>query len=94
MLLPPHASTSKLVLQAQRPVLIAATGWACDGAPPYRADRCYALSDHADFDELMRYVEVARPREVYTVHGFDEFRDHLRERGVFAHPVTAKVIAP
>jgi Cft2 family RNA processing exonuclease len=94
VLLPPHASTSKLVLQAQRPVLIAATGWACDGAPPYRADRCYALSDHADFDELMRYVEVARPREVYTVHGFDEFRDHLRERGVFAHPVTAKVIAP
>ncbi|MBL8840977.1 MAG: MBL fold metallo-hydrolase [Planctomycetes bacterium] len=93
VLVPPHASTSQLVLQAQRPVLIAATGWARDGAPPYRADRSYALSDHADFDELLRYVTVARPREVYTVHGFDEFRDHLRERGIFASPVTARVVA-
>ena len=92
VLVPPHASTSQLVLQARKPVLIAATGWARDGAPPYRADRSYALSDHADFDELMRYVEEARPREVYTMHGFDEFRDHLRARGVFAHPVTAKVV--
>ncbi len=92
VLVPPHATTSALVRQATRPVLIAATGWARDGAPPYRADRSYPLSDHADFDELMRYVEEARPREVYTMHGFDEFRDHLRARGVHAHPVTAKVI--
>lgn len=93
VLVPPHASTSALVRQARGPVLIAATGWARDGAPPYRADRCYPLSDHADFDELMRYVETARPREVFTMHGFDEFREHLRARGVHAHPVTAKVVA-
>ena len=36
-------------------------------------------------------VERARPREVYTMHGFDEFRDHLRERGFSAHAVTTRV---
>jgi len=91
VLLPPHLSSSKLVRSARRPVLIAATGWARDGAPPYHADKSFALSDHADFDELVRYVEEARPREVYTLHGFDEFRDHLRQRGFSAHPVTARV---
>jgi Cft2 family RNA processing exonuclease len=88
---PPHASSSRLVRSAHRPTLVAATGWARDGSPPYRADRCYTLSDHADFDELCRYVDHAKPREVYTLHGFDEFREHLRSRGVSAHPVTARV---
>ncbi len=92
VVLPPHLASSKLVLQSPAPVLIAATGWSLDGAPPYRCDRSYTLSDHADFDELVRYVETVRPREVYTMHGFDEFRDHLRQRGVFAHPVTARVV--
>jgi Cft2 family RNA processing exonuclease len=91
VMVPPHLSSSKLVRMAHRPVLIAATGWARDGAPPYHADKSYALSDHADFDELLRYVEHARPREVYTMHGFDEFRDHLRQRGFSAHCVTARV---
>ena len=90
LLVPPHLSNSKYVSMATSPVLIAATGWARDGAPPYRADKSYALSDHADFDELVRYVENARPREVYTMHGFDEFREHLRERGFSAHAVTAR----
>jgi Cft2 family RNA processing exonuclease len=91
VLVPPHLASSKLVTSAKRPVRIAATGWARDGAPPYPADKSYALSDHADFDELVRYVERARPREVYTMHGFDEFRDHLRERGFSAHAVTTRV---
>ncbi len=91
LFVPPHASTSKLVTAARRPVLIAATGWAQGGSPPYASDRSYTFSDHADFDELVRYVERARPREVYTMHGFDEFRDHLRRLGFAAHPVTARV---
>jgi putative mRNA 3-end processing factor len=91
VLVPPHAQTSRVVTQARRPVLIAATGWARDGAPPYHADRIFTLSDHADFDELVRYVEGARPREVYTLHGFDEFGDHLRSLGWSAHAVTARV---
>jgi Cft2 family RNA processing exonuclease len=91
VLVPPHAQRSRLVLAARRPVRIAATGWARDGAPPYPADQSFTLSDHADFDELVRYVDGARPREVYTMHGFDEFREHLRGLGFAAHAVTARV---
>jgi Cft2 family RNA processing exonuclease len=91
VLVPPHLANGKIVTQARRPVRIAATGWACDERTPYPSDRSYPLSDHADFDELLRYVELARPREVYTMHGFDEFRDHLRQRGIHAHPVEVRV---
>lgn len=93
VLVPPHASSSRLVREAHRPLLIAATGWAQDGAPPYRADRSYPLSDHADFDELLRYATECGAREVYTMHGFDEFRDHLRARGIHAHPASARTLA-
>ena len=40
--------------------------------------------DHADFGELLEYVERARPKVVYTLHGDDAFAAHLRQRGVDA----------
>lgn len=88
---PPHAQTSRIVRRAKNPVTIAATGWALDGKPPYPADRCFPLSDHADFDELKQYVREAKPREVYTMHGFDEFQQHLRDEGTSAFPVETRV---
>ena len=91
VLVPPHLANGKIVKEARGAVRIAATGWARDGKPSYPCDRSYPLSDHADFDELLRYVELARPREVYTMHGFDDFREHLRARGFPAHPVQARV---
>jgi Cft2 family RNA processing exonuclease len=43
------------------------------------------LSDHADFDDLLRFVDRVRPRQVYTVHGFArEFAATLRARGIDA----------
>jgi Cft2 family RNA processing exonuclease len=91
LMVPPHASRSRLVKRAERPVLLAATGWARDGAPPYPADRCFPFSDHADFDELLEYVEKAAPREVYVINGFEDFCEHLRARGVRAYPASTKV---
>ena len=93
LFVPPHAGRSKLVKTAVDPVLIAATGWAMDGqkGPPYPTDFSYPVSDHADFDELLEYVERAQPKVVYTTHGFDEFREHLHHRGIRAHPVESRV---
>ncbi len=62
------------------------TGWAIDSSAcyRYRVDDVVPLSDHADWDELVQYVEQAQPRAVYTLHGFPEFASYLRSRGIEA----------
>jgi Cft2 family RNA processing exonuclease len=65
----------------------AVTGWALDSAAVYRyrCDAAFPLSDHADFNELLMFVEKVRPKLVYTVHGFArEFAQTLRRCGVEA----------
>jgi len=61
------------------------TGWAVDPSARYRhgADAVFALSDHADYDDLLRCVEShVLPRRVLTMHGFArEFAADLRFRG-------------
>lgn len=91
LVVPPHASRSRLVKHAHQPLLIAATGWSAGGSPPYHADCCYPFSDHADFAELVEYVERARPREVHVINGYTEFRDHLRERGFRAYKANERM---
>jgi Cft2 family RNA processing exonuclease len=58
------------------------TGWAMDTACRYRhqADAAFALSDHADFPDLLEFVRRVSPRKVYTLHGFAaDFAQTLRE---------------
>ena len=61
------------------------TGWA-SGRPPgrrwgRRGDASLPYSDHADFNDLVAYVERVRPKHVYTVNGFPELAAHLRGMG-------------
>jgi Cft2 family RNA processing exonuclease len=71
------------------------TGWAIDRGRRYfnGVDQAIPLSDHADFSELLEYVRKARPKKVYTVHGFAEFVNSLRDKGFDAEPLrkTTKV---
>jgi Cft2 family RNA processing exonuclease len=63
------------------------SGWALDRGAVYRygCDAAFPLSDHADFSELLNFVERVGPRRVLTVHGFaDEFAQMLRSRGIEA----------
>jgi DNA ligase-1 len=67
------------------------SGWALDHRP--RTDTAgqqrFPLSDHADFPDLMRFVEAVKPERVYTLHGFAaEFARHLRRRGVQAYALS------
>ena len=49
----------------------------------YQCDAIFPLSDHADFPELLAFVDRVAPRLVYTVHGYArEFARTLRARGI------------
>ena len=62
------------------------TGWSLDRGAAFRygADRAFALSDHADYPSLLRYIELAQPAKVLLNHGRREFAHRLRALGVNA----------
>mgnify|MGYP001576304249 FL=1 len=52
-------------------------------------DRNFALSDHADYNQLMQYVQEARPKQVYTHHGFERelSLSITKELGILSKPI-------
>lgn len=62
------------------------TGWTLDRGAlvRYGADRGFALSDHADYPALLRYIELAQPQKVLLNHGWRDFAYRLRAIGVNA----------
>jgi DNA ligase-1 len=63
------------------------SGWAADGGATRRfgTDAAFALSDHADYDDLLAYVRLTGAGTIYTVHGFAaQFAGDLRNRGLQA----------
>lgn len=68
-----------------------ATGWALDSGCRFRygVGAAFPLSDHADFDELLTFVERVAPRRVLTLHGFAaDFAATLREFGYDARALS------
>lgn len=84
---PPQIDRSPEVRRVARKRCAMITGWALDSwmLPRHRYDAAFPLSDHADYDDLIRFVNLIGPKIVYTVHGFaTEFARDLRERGIEA----------
>ena len=84
LIVPPSMARKKglEVLRNRRVGVV--TGWALDRGAIYRygCDEAFALSDHADYGELIEMVEKVKPREIRTVHGYaQEFAMDLQERG-------------
>ena len=84
-LFPPGRSTRALMeYRYQRTMEL--TGWAMAesrhrwGRP---ADVSLPFSDHADFNDLLAYVEAVKPQQIYTVYGFADLAAKLRSMG---HP--------
>ena len=50
----------------------------------YGVDHVLPLSDHADFDELLELIDRVHPRKIFTHHGYPEFVDILRSKGLDA----------
>lgn len=55
------------------------------------ADRGFALSDHADWDDLNRVVRETGAEKVFVTHGYSEiFAQWLNETGIEAHEVKTR----
>ncbi len=84
---PPQMNNSAFFRQIPRRRIAVVTGWAVDPGAIYRyqCDAAFPLSDHADFPDLLRFVDAVQPKRVLTLHGFaQEFAATLRERGIEA----------
>lgn len=70
-------------LQARTAVL---TGWSLDRGALFRygTERGFALSDHADYPALIKYIELAQPNKVLLNHGWRDFVYRLRGMGIDA----------
>src|SRR5437660_4899388 len=87
LICPPSANHSRMLERIARKRVAMISGWAVDPGAVYRyqVDTAFALSDHADYTDLLRYVELVQPRRVFTLHGFAAaFACDLRTRGVEA----------
>ena len=88
---PPNARHSELLAPGLKLRTAMLSGWALDPGAiyRYRCDAAFPLTDHADYPDLLRYVELVQPRRVFTLHGFAaEFAADLRRRGVEAWALT------
>ncbi len=84
---PPQAPNSSFLRKIPRRRTAMITGWAVDPGAVYRyqCDAAFPLSDHADYPDLLRFVDLVQPQRVLTLHGFaQDFARTLRERGVEA----------
>ncbi len=91
LICPPSANRSHMLERIPRKRVAMISGWAVDPNAVYRyqVDAAFPLSDHADYDDLIRYVDFVRPRRVFTLHGFAAaFARDLRARGVEAWALT------
>lgn len=86
---PPHQKSGILRhIPARRTAIV--SGWALDAGATYRfkCDAAFPLSDHADYPDLLAFVDQVRPKRVLTLHGYaTEFARTLRERGYEAFAI-------
>lgn len=86
LLWPPGGRALPARLRGRRVLTAVLTGWSVDRGASYRygANRCFPLSDHADYPALLRYIELAQPRKVLLNHGWRDFAHRLRALGIDA----------
>ncbi|MCC5835503.1 MAG: MBL fold metallo-hydrolase [Opitutales bacterium] len=87
VVIPPNADRKRLLSRAPKTRTAVVTGWGLDPSARFRygCDAVFPLSDHADYDELLAFVQSVNPKLVYTLHGSAEsFAQDLRARGIEA----------
>lgn len=93
LICPPSANRSRMLERIPKKRVAMISGWAVDPNAVYRyqVDAAFPLSDHADYTDLIRYVELVQPERVLTLHGFAaEFARDLRDRGIEAWALSAE----
>ena len=85
ILLPPSVKGTKIIGNCKPCIEGVVSGWMAVRGNRRRETGCkgFVLSDHADWTELNRLVELTEPKNVITVHGKSNvFRRYIEERGV------------
>ena len=88
---PPGLNRSLMVTRLKNRRTAVLTGWALMPGATFRfqCDAAFPLTDHADYPDLLRYVELVQPKRVLTLHGYaGAFAADLRARGVEAWSLT------
>jgi Cft2 family RNA processing exonuclease len=81
----PPAVRQQLPAGRHRLAMISGWGLQPNSQYRYRTDVVLPLSDHADYAELLEFVDAVRPQKVFTMHGSTaELAAALRRRGVDA----------
>jgi Cft2 family RNA processing exonuclease len=96
LIAPPNCRKQPMITNIERRSTIMLTGWAMSKSAPYMyrgVDHILPLSDHADFDELVRLARESGAERIITMHGPAKFAASLRDLGLNAehlahHPST------
>lgn len=81
---PPMQKNAEWLKSIHKPKTAIISGWAIDSSATYRyqCDKAFPLSDHADYLDLLSFVNRVQPKQTYTIHGFaTEFAQTLRAQG-------------
>jgi Cft2 family RNA processing exonuclease len=87
LIAPPSCRKQAMITNIERRYVIMLTGWAMHKSAPYMykgVDLVLPLSDHADFDELVRLATESGAKRIITMHGLAKFAATLREMGLDA----------
>ena len=91
ILLPPSVKGTKMIDKCKPYIEAVVSGWMAVRGNRRRETGCkgFVLSDHADWTELNRLVELTEAKNVITVHGKSNvFRKYIEERGVGTSDLT------
>lgn len=96
LIAPPGCRKQPMIQNIERRYTIMLTGWAMSKSAPYMyrgVDLILPLSDHADYDDLVRLARESGATRIITMHGPAKFAASLRALGFNAehlahHPGT------
>jgi putative mRNA 3-end processing factor len=90
IILPPQSKYSTEIFPNHPKRTCFVSGWAMNRKHigSYLVDEAIPLSDHASYNDLIRYVETAKPKKIYCLFGFKDIVDDLKYRGYNAVKAT------
>jgi hypothetical protein len=94
LIAPPNCRKQPMITNIARRYTILLTGWAMSSSAPYRysgVDLFLPLSDHADYDELVKMAKESGARRIFTLYGSAKFAASLRSMGLAARHLISEV---
>jgi putative mRNA 3-end processing factor len=87
LIAPPGCRRQPMIQNIPRRYTVMLTGWAVSRSAPFMyrgVDLVLPLSDHADFDDLIRLARDSGAQRIITMHGAKKFAAILRDLGLNA----------